>query len=84
MKNDPSIPFLEIAKTYNVSVAQLLLQWSLQNGWPILPKTTSKERLKENLDLDFTISSEDMNHISTSNKDQSLAWQEKFDPLDVE
>jgi diketogulonate reductase-like aldo/keto reductase len=46
-----------------------------------LPKTTSKERLKENLDLDFTISSENMNHISTSNKDQSLAWEEKFDPL---
>jgi 2,5-diketo-D-gluconate reductase A len=83
MKNDPSIPFLEVAKKYNISVAQLLLKWSLQNGWPILPKTTSKERLKENLDLDFTISSEDMNHISTSNKDQSLAWQEKFDPLDV-
>jgi len=84
MKNDPSIPFLEVAKKYNISVAQLLLKWSLQNGWPILPKTTSKERLKENLDLDFTISSEDMNHLSNSNKAQSLAWQEKFDPLDVD
>jgi len=49
-----------------------------------LPKTTSKERLKENLDLNFTISSEDMNHLSNSNKAQSLAWQEKFDPLDVD
>tara|TARA_B100000686_G_scaffold91449_1_gene98063 strand:- start:994 stop:1344 length:351 start_codon:yes stop_codon:yes gene_type:complete len=84
MKNDPSIPFLEVAKKYNVTVAQLLLKWSIQLGYPVLPKSVNYERLKENLDLNFTITGEDMSHLSVSNKAQSLAWQEKFDPLDVD
>ena len=84
MKNDPSIPFLEVAEKYNVTVAQLLLKWSIQLGYPVLPKSVNYERLKENLDLNFTITGEDMSHLSVSNKAQSLAWQEKFDPLDVD
>ena len=84
MKNDPSIPFLEVAKKYNVTVAQLLLKWSIQLGYPVLPKSVNYERLKENLDLNFTIAAEDMKHLSVANKAQSLAWQEKFDPLDVD
>ena len=84
MKNDPSIPFLEVADKYHVTVAQLLLKWSIQLGYPVLPKSVNYERLKENLDLNFTITDEDMSHLSVSNKAQSLAWQEKFDPLDVD
>ena len=30
------------------------------------------------------LTDEDMNKLSISNKAQSLAWQEKFDPLDVD
>ena len=48
------------------------------------PEDSNYERLKENLNLNFTIAAEDMNHLSVSNKAQSLAWQEKFDPLDVD
>ena len=84
MKNDPAIPFLEVAKKYNVTVAQLLLKWSIQLGYPVLPKSVNYERIKENLDLNFTITGEDMSNLSVSNKAQSLAWQEKFDPLDVD
>ena len=61
-----------------------MLKWSIQLGYPVLPKSVNYERLKENLDLNFTITNEDMSHLSVSNKAQSLAWQEKFDPLDVD
>lgn len=56
---------LEIAKKYNVSVAKLCLRWCLQNEVVPLPKSESRERMKQNLNLfDFEISKKDMEIIN--------------------
>jgi len=56
---------IEIAKNYCVSVAQLLIRFTLQRGTLPLPKSVTKERITENAMVDnFTISEEDMARLS--------------------
>ena len=46
--------------------AQLLLKFLIQRGAPVIPKASSIERMKENLDVfGFTISKEDISFLST-------------------
>ena len=41
----------ELAKKYNKTEGQIILRWAVQQGLAIIPKTSKKERLKENSDL---------------------------------
>lgn len=49
-----------IAKKYNVSVAQLCIKYTIQLGTVALPKASTREHIEENSKLDFIISDEDM------------------------
>lgn len=52
---------IEVAKRYDVSVAQLCIRWCLQNGFLPLPKSVTPSRIRENADVfSFDISPEDM------------------------
>ena len=51
---------VEMAKKYNVSVAQLCIKYTLQLDTVSLPKASSKEHIEDNLKLNFEISEEDM------------------------
>jgi diketogulonate reductase-like aldo/keto reductase len=56
--------YVDLAKKYNKTAAQILVRWSYQNGFLPLPKSTHKERIVENLDIfDFKLSLEDMDFI---------------------
>ena len=55
--NNPVIN--EVAKKYNVTPAQLCIKFALMDVDITLPKTTHKERMIENAQLDFEISEED-------------------------
>ena len=61
--NDPVLS--EIAKEMNVSPRKLALKFLLQLGDNviIIPKSTSESHIKENVNLDFTISEENMNKL---------------------
>lgn len=50
----------EMAQKYGKSFAQICLKYDLQLGMVVLPKASSEKHLRENLDLDFVISEEDM------------------------
>lgn len=55
----------ELAKKYNRSEADILLRWSLQQGFIALPKTVHEERLKSNLQVfDFEMSQDDIDKLS--------------------
>ncbi|WP_407371789.1 aldo/keto reductase [Carnobacterium sp.] len=54
----------EMAEKYQVSPAQLSIRYVLQLGTVALPKTTNKDHMKSNADIDFTISEEDMNMLN--------------------
>lgn len=53
----------EMAGRYGVSVAQLCIRFDYQLGVLPLPKTTHKEYLAQNSQLDFVISQEDMQSL---------------------
>lgn len=50
----------KMAEKYSVSIPQLCINYDLQLGMVVLPKTDNPEHMKSNTDLDFTISNEDM------------------------
>lgn len=50
----------EMAAKYSVSIPQLCIRYDLQLGMITLPKTANPEHMKSNADVDFEISSEDM------------------------
>jgi diketogulonate reductase-like aldo/keto reductase len=52
---------VELAKRYNKTAAQLLLRWSLQHDFIVIPKSDNPQRIEENAQIfDFEISAEDM------------------------
>lgn len=54
----------ELALTYNKTIAQVVLRWSLQHGFLPLPKSVTESRIKENIQVfDFELSNEDMTRI---------------------
>lgn len=64
MFNNPLLS--EIARSHNKSVAQVILKWNLQRGIAVIPKSTHKSRMEENIKVfDFELSEYDMKQIST-------------------
>jgi len=55
-----------MAGRYGKSAAQLCVRFALQSGLAALPKASTAQHMRENLDVfDFTISEEDMSRLST-------------------
>lgn len=74
----------EIGNKYNKSNAQIALRFLIQKGIVVIPKSTHKERMKENFDVfDFELSSEDMDIIATLDQKESL-FLNHYDPETVE
>ncbi len=55
----------QLAEKYGVSTAQLCIRYVLQLGAIPLPKTTNAERMKQNADIDFEISADDMVYLKS-------------------
>ena len=56
----------ELADKYQVSVAQICIRFALQCGVLPLPKSSSPERMRQNLDVfGFTIEDDDMHRLMT-------------------
>ncbi|MED9969858.1 MAG: aldo/keto reductase [Ruminococcus sp.] len=55
---------IELAEKYGKTPAQIILKWCIQNDVIPIVKSTDKNRMKSNLELNFTISSEDMDYIN--------------------
>lgn len=49
-----------VAERYGKSVAQICIRYVLQKGIAPLPKSTHAERIRQNVDVNFEISSDDM------------------------
>lgn len=75
---------LQIAEKYKKTTAQIILRWNIQRGVVVIPKSTHKTRMKENLNVfDFVLTQTDMNRISTLDKNQSSFFSHS-DPAMVE
>ena len=57
---------IELATKYDVTPAQICLRFLLQRGINPLPKASSFERMRNNMDIfDFSITTEDMHRLNT-------------------
>ncbi len=61
--NDERITAL--AEKYGKSPAQILLRYLIQRGIPVIPKASSPERMRENLDIsDFSLTDDEISFLS--------------------
>ena len=74
--NQPQIK--QMADKYGVSVAQLCIRYTLQLGAVSLPKTGNPEHMKSNVQVDFEISSEDMETLKKFEKIESYGASSVF------
>ncbi|MEQ2280141.1 hypothetical protein AMECASPLE_016639 [Ameca splendens] len=71
---------LDVAKNCERTPAQVLLRWALQQGVPVLPKSSNPERIQRNAEVfDFTLSDTDMDRLSALDCGQRFCW----DPSEV-
>lgn len=74
----------KLGDKYNKTVAQVILRWQLQRGIVVIPKSTHKERMAQNLDVfDFTLTDEDMQDIAALDTKTSSFFSHQ-DPAIVE
>lgn len=75
---------VQIAEKYKKTTAQIILRWHIQRGVIVIPKSTHKTRMAENLSIfDFALEQADMDRISTLDKKQSAFFSHR-DPAMVE
>lgn len=56
----------EIGEKHGKSAAQVALRWNVQRGVVVIPKSTHKSRMEQNIDIwDFTLSDEEMAKIAS-------------------
>lgn len=57
----------QIAETYEKTPAQIMLNWGLQNGYNVIPRSSNPSHIRENINLNFAISDEDMKSLNDLN-----------------
>jgi len=63
----------EIAESYDRSPAQVVLKWAVENGVVVLPKSSSPEHVRQNLDLfDWDMDDADRERIDAIDREKAV------------
>lgn len=77
--DDPMLQ--KIAAAHGKTVGQVILRWNVQRGVVVIPKSTQKERIEENIDIwDFTLTEEEMKRIASLDMGYEGTAVKHFDP----
>ena len=68
--DDPVVE--EVADSYGVSPAQVVLKWAIERGVVVLPKSTSPAHVRQNADLDWSIAEEDRRALDGRDRDHPV------------
>lgn len=64
-----------IAQEYSKSPAQIFIRWTLQKAVIVIPKSSRKERIRENAEVfDFEISPDDMDRLDALHENLRVSW----------
>ena len=70
-----------IAAAHGKTVSQVMLRWNVQRGVVVIPKSTHKERIEENLAIwDFALTDAEMQQISALDQGYAGTAIKHFDP----
>ncbi len=65
----------QMAEKYQKSPAQIMIRWALQHEVIVIPKSSHRERIRENARVfDFSISEEDMKTLNGLNQNYHVSW----------
>ena len=68
-----------LAAKYNKSGAQVLIQWGIQRGHIIIPKSNSLDRLKENIEsLNFSLTEDEISQLCSLDAGVRICDAEKW------
>ena len=74
----------EITENYGKTPAQIALRQQVQRGIVVIPKSTHKDRMKQNLDVfDFELTEDEMTRLKQLDENKSM-WAEYDDPVIVQ
>ncbi|KAG7806150.1 hypothetical protein KL921_005127 [Ogataea angusta] len=81
--DDPDL--LAVARRHRKTPSQILIAWSLQKGYVVLPKTEKVARLKPNLEVfDIRLSADDLKRLEKPGEHFNTGWDPTVYPLDNE
>lgn len=70
---DPEL--VAIAGGYGKTPAQIMIRWSLQHGFIVIPKSIMRSRILENADVyDFILSQQDMDLLDSFDENLASTW----------
>lgn len=70
-----------VAEAHGKTEAQVLIRWALQHGIITIPKSTHRDRIRENADVfDFELTESEMRELDGLDEDFTTSW----DPREVE
>ena len=65
---------IALSEKYNKTITQIILRWHIQNHIIPIPKSSNKDRIKENIDIfDFEIEKEDILKIDSLNRGENVS-----------
>ena len=71
----------EIAEAHGRTAAQVLIRWALQHRFVTIPKSSDRDRIRENADVfDFELGEEEMRRLDGLDEDYTTSW----DPREVD
>jgi diketogulonate reductase-like aldo/keto reductase len=71
---------VDVAKRSDRTAAQVLIRWSVQHGFIVLPKSTHTPRIAENFDLGFELSASDMARLDGLDEGLVTGWDPRGAP----
>ena len=75
---------VDLSKTYNKTVAQVILRWHIEKGNIIFPKSTNPVHIKENMDIfDFKLTKEEIEKIDGLKREPifTAKWEAKLENI---
>lgn len=65
---------IALSEKYNKTITQIILRWHIQNHIIPIPKSSNKDRIKENIDIfDFEIEKEDILKMDSLNRGENVS-----------
>lgn len=75
---------IEIGKQYGKTAAQIALRFLVQNDIVVIPKSSHKERMKENISIfDFSLTDEEMSRIEALDRGETL-FMDHYNPESID
>lgn len=81
IKKIPEEKFATLMEKYGKSLSQIILRWNIERGCIPLAKSQSPKRMAENINIfDFQLSGEDVEFISSLNRNNQILPESKICP----